>query len=98
MERALLQTWAILCETHGASPGRQNATKSNFVKMMRLQGIDMIHSLNPHQLEATAGGDTLRAHSVAMAGNKVIGQSEQHRNAKRLLAALQKVFSPSSLC
>ncbi|KAK9861183.1 hypothetical protein WJX84_006826 [Apatococcus fuscideae] len=55
-----------------------------------LSGIDMIHSLNPHQLEATAGGDTLRAHSVAMAGNKVIGQSEQHRNAKRLLAALQK--------
>ena len=55
-----------------------------------MQGIDMIHSLNANQLEATAGSEILRAESVALAGNKTIRSSEQRGNAMRLLAALQK--------
>ena len=51
----------------------------------------MIHSLNAKQLEATAGAETLRAESVALAGIKAARSSEQRRNAMRLLAALQQV-------
>ncbi|KAK9825718.1 hypothetical protein WJX74_000949 [Apatococcus lobatus] len=55
-----------------------------------LSGIAMVHSLNPDQLESTAGGDTLRAESVAETGKTALRSSEQRRNAICLLNALQQ--------